>query len=189
MNPTWKAVLLGLALATLGSCGAQEPEVSRITMPQGNGGADVSNNITTWEAANAQGQAYASLGYDSSYWSPLYVQDGAEDDVFLVLSNASGSVTITLLRTLGRADTTCRYQMAMAARDEGYAIGDYNWQTNPHEVEFFFGEVTKEQGGRAYYCAQVWKNFGVEVLISAEQASHLDNNQVLYLVRSLEALR
>ncbi len=188
MQAWGRFLLCGVFLTVLLGCGAAEPEVAHVTMPPGDG-EGASSTLTEVKVANSQGQAYAAFAYDTSYWTAIYAQESQQDDVLLVVSNAQGTVTITAMRTLGRADTTCRYQMALAARDEGYAIGDYNWQTNPHQVEFFVGEITKNQGGRAYYCAQVWNNFGVEFLLSADRASTLDKAQLLYLMRSLEALR
>lgn len=184
----WALTLALLAAGALAACGAVDSSSTSVTaLGDGTGGPAVNTAaVTTASIPNATGGSQGQLSYDASYFGFLPQTPSDTDPRAGLLSTAAGDLGMQLSLIFGRPDTPCRYQAALAARDDGYTIqGDGQDRVNSNQVQFH--EVLLTNGVQYWRldCAELQSNVGVQVLTISSPTNQRDTQQVVYVLNSI----
>lgn len=177
-----------LAALALGGCGAVGSTASTTTLlGDGTGGQAVNSSTTaTASIPDLVGGTQGQLSYDASYFVYQAQTPSETDPRAGLLVTAAGDLGLQLTIIFGRPDTPCRYQAALAARDDGFAIqGDGADRVNTHQVQFH--EVLLRKGVQYWRldCADLQGNVGVQVQTVSTPTDERDLQQVAYVLNSI----
>jgi hypothetical protein len=188
-----RAVLRAVALAVLlagllaGCGGLAQDKKPRTPFGPGTGGP-TSGPYATYDIPDTANYPFGQLEYDTTYWAPITGQTPTSTlpNAGVLISMAS-DVSMQLTLIFGRPDTPCRFQAALAARDDGFTIeGDGADKINALGVDF--AEV-QLHNGNVYWrldCAQLSGNLGVGVLTQTTPTDQRHLNQVHYVLNSIQ---
>jgi hypothetical protein len=205
MNPSRLAtILLAGALALLPGCAEEEPELKGELGP-GSGGPDVDANfVAGHDWTDPDGDSIGMFEWDASQF--LHFHPDPEDESLHVVANvapevlladlADGSldelqddeVVMLMSRIVGRADTPCRFQAALLARDEDYEITASGDRRNDqklelHQVNLHNNAIPAHQ---RFYCFQLRDPFGIDINVITRGRESQDWEQVFYLLNSVD---
>lgn len=180
-------VALALAAVLLSGCGEDPEEELDGKFGNGNdsaaytGGPDVEIDLT-----KSSGSVFGVAEYDSNFF--VFVPPEASGDFGTVVDNADedlATVAVTLIRISGRADTPCRYQAAVLARDEDYTIEESGTRKNAHNIEFYQVNLKKSGTHLSVFCAQMSGEVGVSVQVIAASSALIKSEQVHFILNSI----
>ena len=171
----------------------------------GNGGPAV-GTATQATLRDTDGHKLGTIEYDAAYFVnttaigtpaapgpndpilPDYPIDSATPPAFTmgVVGNDAEGLHMFLVLIAGRPDTPCRFQAALAARDQGFTIwGDGADVLNGHGLEFHEVVISR---GKLYVrldCALLSNNLGIEVITQSTPAGRLGSRQVHFVLNSI----
>ena len=186
------ALLLAGLLALAGCEGADDFELEGELGP-GSGGSDVNPAaLASHDLMNFSGETViGTMQYDSSVL--LHFHPDPENEALHVIANitpeqliadladdgvlngfAGDDVAIFITPIVGRADTPCRFQAALLARDEKYSIqgsGDRKTDSGRdlHQVNLIKPSIPQTQ---RFYCYELDDPFGAQLNVIAMDAQH-----------------
>ncbi|MDT8447400.1 MAG: hypothetical protein RRB13_10965 [bacterium] len=179
--------LAASALWVLAGCGAVSgpEEQPKSALGTGSYGTDVSSQVTQVTVTDSLGKTVGHFEYDSQQFTPLYQASDASDGLRVILSAESGALQVTAAKSLGRADTACRYQVALLARDQDFELGLAGWKTNPQGLDVYWASANRTDDYRAFYCALLSDTAGVAIQAQATDAQRLEAKILMALLGSL----
>jgi hypothetical protein len=193
---SWRGVpLLGVAAcllagALLSACGgdATKDNLSGY-LGAGAGGPDTSPPLGTVQSVSLtrpDGTQIGTLSYDDGFFAESQ-PDPAVIGELTDTHTGSGTLTISATHITGRADTPCRFDAAILARDGGYDITDFGGRKNAMGQGLY--EVKESKGGSylALFCANLKDNSGVQLTVTADTPDKLSWLQVFAVLNSLVA--
>lgn len=177
-----------LAALALGACGSIDSSSKTYTpFGAGSGGTAVNTAAaTTIDIPNLVGGTQGQLSYDTSYFVYTPQTPTASNSKAGLLVTPAGDLGLQLSVILGRPDTPCRFQAALAARDDGYIIsGNGEDRVNDQQVDFH--EVLLHSSTQYWRldCAQLTGNVGVQVLTVSAPTDERNTAQVVYVLNSI----
>ena len=182
-----RMALVGALALLLAGCGLAPDNETPTPFGPGTAPPTAGTPSAAQSIPDLTGGSIGQFEYDSTYFAAYVTSTPTLDNPqFGSLSTAAGDVVVQLSVIFGRPDTPCRYQAALAARDDGYAIdGDGAKRINDQQVEF--AEVLLNNGS-AYWrldCAQPTGNVGVQVWGIADAPDKLGTEPVHLLLNSI----
>lgn len=153
----------------------------------GTGGTAVdTNSVQSFTLTKISGASIGMISYDSSHWADTTSSITGSNSLYLSLLS-SDPISISLTRITGsRADTPCRFQAAVLARDNDYEILKSGDRTNSKGLDFHQVNLRKDSTYLRFYCTTVSSNVGVLISATATTESHLDYLQLHHILNSVE---
>jgi len=176
--------LLALAALLLTGCSDNKQVEDKLKgkFGPGSGGPALSGASSPLTLTKADGGAVGTSDYDPAE----FAQVGAtETDQIDTLAEATGTLTIAVLRIAGRPDTPCHFQAALLARDDGYKILASGDRKNDLGVKF--NQVNLKNGGAyvSLFCAELSGNSGALFYVLTDSADKIDWMQVHFILNSV----
>jgi len=174
-------VLLLLALGGASACGrdTQKDSLEGAIGP-GSGGPDV-GTLTAGQLAKPDGSPIGTFGYDAGFFvltAPNPKQQGT-------LANPAAGVGMVMNHITGRADTPCRFSVALLARDGGFTLGETGFRTNDQGQDLYEANASAPGSYQRMYCAELKDSTGTQFAVLADAPEKLDWKQVHAVLNSV----
>ncbi len=180
-GPLGLALALAVGLAAAACQPDPKPELKGHLGP-GSGGPAIVGPPATIDIAKANGEVVGYADYDAANLLPL---GPAAPDHFESLVDATGTVLLQLMRISGRADTPCRFQAALLARDQGFDIQKSGERKNDQDLDFAQVNLEKDGVWLSLFCTTLRSEIGVLVQVVADSAEKIDWVQVHYVLNTV----
>ncbi len=197
--------LLGLFLAALlavlpAACRNEEQgaELSGEIGPGSGGPPVVQARVMTVLLATPDCQTIGTLAFDSGYFTRTFpagaaneipfvceITSEAVDEIHYVYQNTAEAVTVIISRISGRPDTPCRFNAALLARDEGFAILASGDVFNAAGLEFHQVNLTREATFQRFHCTELRSNVGIQISSTSTGGDKLGSEQLHFLLNSV----
>lgn len=178
-----------LAAALLAGCGELDDDPPPRPLGPGSGGDPLTGSTQTVTLRDTTGAAFGQVTYDDGHFAvalPFGPGRPTETDPTIGALQAADGVSLGFVLIAGRPDTPCRFEAALAARDEGYTIlGDGEDRIN--DVNVTFHEVWLARGAEwvRLDCAQLNGQRGVQVVAQSPSGNALETVQVHFVLNSI----
>ncbi|MCP4754593.1 MAG: hypothetical protein GY866_27230 [Proteobacteria bacterium] len=153
----------------------------------GVGGPTVGAGLVAKNLTKSNGEVIATYRYDGAYFLEMYGASSSADTVFQSLVDFQGDgIQLSLLRSVGRPDTACRYQAALLARDEDFEIDLTGDRENTNGIDVYQVEIHKASDFRGFFCSELKDGIGVLVAVQASSKDALGYEQIYFVLNSIE---
>ncbi|MDH4247555.1 MAG: hypothetical protein OEW39_07045 [Deltaproteobacteria bacterium] len=151
------------------------------TFGAGSGGSPVNPGAVVTLPLTSGGSALGGLSYDGAYFFQIPTSDES-----VVLSDSSGSVMLIVAPISGRADTPCRFQAALLARDRGYALLAAGDRKNAQGLEFHEVDLGPGADFQRFYCTELKSHLGILINGVSNSGNNLGTEQVHFVLNSVQ---